>query len=460
MTSLRSRGILLFLGLLPLALLQLAGAQEGAQQGARLQSLDSIIKVGQDRPVAINARGLSTIEPHLVADPFDPNHLLAGVFLVSKLGDPRNPNFETDIACAALTSFDGGQRWLRHDFPVKGCADPWVALLPTGSAIFLATLVRSELLAYRSTDGGRIWSDTAVRFGRGHDHGTLGIDATGGRLGGSVYVVSHQGTRDSAGTSRSAVFVARSPDGGVTFAVPTRIIPSSLPTFADNPVIVSDGGLVVPFVSYGRATVDEGRFDLVWSVTSGDGGATFSVPRYVAECAGQWGQLAVDASASTFRDRLYWVCWDRSNRHIYAYYSANRGETWSNPVVVNRGSGPVQTAALAVNRDGVVAVSWYDGREDPREYRGRFQCQRVFFSASLDGGHTFLPDVRVSSAENCSDTPANGEAGRRWNAGGDYHGLAAAADGRFHLLWADSREGIYQLRTATVSVNGKAPAAR
>jgi hypothetical protein len=76
----------------------------------------------------------------------------------------------------------------------------------------------------------------------------------------------------------------------------------------------------------------------------------------------------------------------------------------------------------------------------------------VFFTASRDGGETFLPEVKVSSAENCPITPANGEAGWRWPTGGDYHGLAADAAGRFHLVWADSRDGIYQLRTASATV--------
>lgn len=457
--ALHSRPQLLALCLLSCGALGLATTQGGSYRGRDPRPPDSVITVGKDRPVAINARGLATIEPHLVADPRDPNHLLSGVFLVSKLGDPRNPNFEMDIGCAALASFDAGQTWMRHDFAAKRCIDPWVAIVPSRGAAYLA-LGGSELLAYRSSDGGRTWSDKPVSFGHRHDHGTLGIDATDGRFGGSLYAVSHQTIRDSAGMFRSAVFVARSQDGGATFGAPTRIISSSLPAFPNNPVILSDGALVVPFVTYARSTVGEGRIELLWSIMSTDGGATFSVPRYVADCAGHWGQLAVDASAGTFRDRLYWTCWDRSNQYIYVYHSTDRGETWSPPVAANRGSGPVQSASIAVNRDGVVAISWYDGREDPREYREAFRCQHVFFSASLDGGRTFLPQVRVSSAENCPDTPANGEAGRRWTAGGDYHGLAAAADGRFHLLWADSREGIYQLRTATISVDPNVPVAR
>jgi hypothetical protein len=107
---------------------------------------------------------------------------------------------------------------------------------------------------------------------------------------------------------------------------------------------------------------------------------------------------------------------------------------------------------VAVNNQGVVGIAWYDGRDDPRGYRSVFRCQHVYFTASLDGGRTFLPGVKVSEAENCPDTPRNAEAGRRWVAGGDYFGLAAEAAGAFRLLWADSREGIYQLRSSTVRV--------
>jgi hypothetical protein len=140
---------------------------------------------------------------------------------------------------------------------------------------------------------------------------------------------------------------------------------------------------------------------------------------------------------------------------VILHHSADRGERWSDPVVVNRGSGrapDARTAMVAVNGAGVVGVSWYDGREDRATYKGPFRCQALWFAASLDGGRTFLPEARVSSAPNCPATRANGEAALRWPAGGDYHGLAAAPDGSFRLLWADSRDGVYQLRTAAVRV--------
>jgi hypothetical protein len=432
-------GFLLLVATVPL---KLAHAQQQPRTGSR--PTDSVMQVGLDRPVAIGARGLATVEPHLVADTRDPNHLLAGVFLVSKLGDPRDPNFTLDVSCAALTSRDAGQTWARHDFNLIGCGDPWVAALPGNRAVFLA-LARGRLFAMRSSDGGRTWTDSAVSLGRG-DHGTLTVDATDGPFSGSVYAVWWETTKDDRGRARAAVLVARSTDRGATFGAPTRIIPFNLPSVAMNAVVLSDGLLVVPFM-----TLRKPRFN--WVVTSQDGAKTFSIPQFVTDTCDTWSELAADSTRGAYRDRLYWVC--GTSEHIYVLHSTDRGETWSAGTIVNQGLGPVHNPVVTVNRDGVVGVSWYDAREDPRSYRGEFACQHVFFTASLDGGQSFLPEVKVSSAENCSDTPANGEAGRRWKAGGDYHGLAAAADGRFHILWADSREGIYQLRTASIRVVSK-----
>lgn len=453
---------------LPSALALAAVPQTFHQSTATRQPADTLIAVSEDRPVSISAGGLPTVEPHLAADPRNADHLVAGVFLVRKQGDPRRPNSEFQSTCAALTSFDAGRTWARHDFSVLECIDPWVAIRTDGSAIFsmLGKLPSSRdhgLHVFRSTDGGLTWNDRPVALGSGHDHPTMVVDTTRGSFGGSVYLASYHAGRGTEGTSRrDAVFVARSVDGGFTFNEPTRIIASNLSGFAMNPAVLADGTLTVPFINFGRA-IAGGEFAFFspgapsWMVLSTDGGRTFSVPLFVNDvCAGGFPELAVDASNGPYRNRLYWLCHDRTSEHIYITRSADRGETWSDPIVLNGSSGRIpyiQNVAIAVNRDGVVGISWYDARNDPREYRGSFRCQELFFTASLDGGRTFLPDVKVSSAENCPDTPGNDETGRRWNAGGDYHGLAAAADGRFHLLWADSREGIYQLRTATVRVH-------
>jgi len=445
----------------------LPAAKQASAEGRQVP--DNLIKVEQDRFVDIGAAKLITVEPHLAADPRDPKHLVAAVTLIEKYGDPRHPvEGDSEFFCSALTSFDAGRTWTRHDFPGDRCIDPWVAILPNGKAIFAGLAYGDRgfgLVCFRSADGGRTWSDKPVSLGLGHDHGTLAVDATGGAFDGSVYVAAYQGQSARGKPTRHVSFIARSTDGGASFQNPARVITSNLATWTMNPVILSDGLLVVPLINIARIQPG-GRFGKLerwpsWVITSTDGGKTFSPPLFMTDvCTTGRGfpELAVDASTGPYQDRLYFVCNDQAYERVYVVTSADRGETWSEPLVVNRGSGNisfVQNSVIAVNRNGVVGVAWYDARNDRRQYRGTSRCQEIFFTASLDGGQTFLPEVKVSSAENCSDTPANGEAGRRYSAGGDYFGLAAAADGRFHVLWADSRTGIYQLRTTALSLDSK-----
>lgn len=168
--------------------------------------------------------------------------------------------------------------------------------------------------------------------------------------------------------------------------------------------------------------------------------------------------MAVDLSQGPFRDRLYFICNDRDFEAIYLHYSMT-GRSWSEPIRVNEVSSEWQspqpyarTPAIAVNGNGVLGISWYDGRNGGATHRGIYRCQYIYFTASLDGGESFLPGVQVSNEPSCPTTPENGEAGYRWPAGGDYHGLAARPDGDFQIVWSESREGLYELRTARVRV--------
>jgi hypothetical protein len=79
-------------------------------------------------------------------------------------------------------------------------------------------------------------------------------------------------------------------------------------------------------------------------------------------------------------------------------------------------------------------------------------------SASLDGGVTFAPAVRVATDLSCPDPSRAGEYPvRRWSTGGDYFGFAAGADGRFHVLWPDARDGTFEIWTAAASVRAGTP---
>jgi hypothetical protein len=428
-----------------------------AHSGAPTGTPASPILVGEDRAVAAGGQDLPLVEPHLSVDPRDGDHWFAAAIAVS-----RPDLAETD--CAALATFDGGKSWIRHDLGLKECADPWTAMLPDGTAV-LAVLSGEGLDVYRSPDGGRTWSDPPVRLEEGHDHETLAVDRTSGPRHGSLFVLSVQSAREpSSGQRRNAVFVARSSDGGKTFPERTRVFPSNLGFNTATGAVLSDGTLAVSYSDYQRPSPDgsvwleRGRS---WLLLSSDGGKTFSAPMWIADDCGRSFPVLASEDSPAFRDRLYWVCNGRGDgrtatpdfERILVHHSSDRGEKWSDAVRANAGSGSrpyVRTASVAVGRSNAVGVSWYDGRNDKEKFKGIFQCLDFYFTVSRDGGATFLPEARVSSQSGCADSPRNGKARYRWPAGGDYTGIAARPDGGFQLLWSDSRDGVYRLRTSTV----------
>lgn len=312
------------------------------------------------------------------------------------------------------------------------------------------------LRVYRSADGGRTWGDQFLSMGKGHDHQTLVLDATKGMFAGSIYLVSTVLSRNEAGGLRSKVVVARSSDDGVTFAEQSRFLPSNLNLQAANAVVLADGTVAVAFSDHHRIT---GGPRLIrprdWLILSKDGGKTFSEPLLITEIGGGlgWPMLAAAVAASPASERIFWLTGGDTKEKapgVFIQLSDDRGETWNAPVRVdqgNAGDADAQIPSVAVNRDGVVAVTWFDKRHDAGG-----QCYDLFFAASLNGGKTFRPEVRVSGKSSCPDTPRNKGAMQRWKYGGDYKGLVAAPDGTFHAVWPDSRDGIFQLRTAQFKV--------
>lgn len=415
-------------------------------------------EVGEDRLIS-SGPDLPLVEPYLAVNPKDPNNMLAAAMVITK------PDMSA-LDCASFTTFDGGRTWKRHDFGLRSAADVWVAYLPDGTAV-LSILEITEndetpLLIYRSTDGGRTWPNKPVSLGNAHDHPTLLVDRSSKQYAGGLYAISGRSRRNAAGKARSAIFIARSTDGGLTFPDPVHVIASNLSYEATNPAILSDGTLLVPFADHrrpgNRRRLERSRD---WLITSTDGGKTFSEPLFISEsCNGAagWSSVVAGAGEGPLRERIYHVCGTSQFAGIVVRYSDDRGERWSDEVRVNRLGNYepyVRTPAMAVNKDGVVGVVWYDGRNDPSTIKGTFRCQELYFTASLDGGETFLPDVKISSQRTCPASPQQIPTALRFPAGGEYIGMVATPDGAFQILWSDSRSGVYQLRMATVTVKMK-----
>jgi hypothetical protein len=395
------------------------------------------------------------VEPHLAANPTNPRHLVgAAIMSVRDQADLEK------VQCVAMASFDGARTWITHEFSVIGCHDPWVAVLDDGTAIFIGIEIinRSpvDLKLFRSPDGGRTWSTIPQSFGSNHDHPTLIVDRTAGRFHGALYVVSKHSTRDAAGMWRSKAFVARSMDGGKSFGQIGEHDVMNVNYNTMTAVVLPDGALLVPLSAHHRPVGDKEvplRNHLYWVIRSDDGGVHFGVPTLISDActSGGFPSMAVDLSNGLRRGRTYALCPDGLQSGPYVFQSDDGGNRWSDAVHVPKtpptDTGQRKVPSIAVNPDGIVAVSWHDSGPDASN-----KCWELLVAFSGDGGETFTDPYKVSTKPSCPAAGDNGWSAQRWSFGGDYTGLAAADDGAFYLFWSDSRGQRYELRSAKVRV--------
>ena len=442
----------------------------------------------------------------LAADPHNPNNLL-GCSMIEPKG-PGSQFFNT----IAYSSTDGGATWqpsLEVDRGLLGSADPACAFGPNGEAYF-STIVgekggrqsednKSKLSFYKSLDTGKTWSHPVDLLSL--DREFITVDTRSEKYKGRVYVHANGFSRAvGQGEEPIAGFLYfHSADSGQTFSTPALL---SLPrprvaVGHSTGAILSDGTYVAVFwdlkdpgdVHGNQRPTDKPNATLE-CLTSDDGGDTFSRAVVAAninvgysEVGSLIPSIAVDTSSGAFRDKIYvaWPDWRSGRSEVLLISSSDKGKTWSKPVVVNddyaRGSndGPDDfMPAIAVNHNGVLGVMWYDRRDNPDDL-GYW----VRFAASVDGGETFFPSVRVSEAPasfvesnwraSSMGGPTGGGHPDADTAGGNFSGfiridmwpghtvgMDATADGKFFPFWVDNRTGLNQIWTAPVTVAGRA----
>jgi hypothetical protein len=419
-------------------------------------------------------------EMMIAANPLDARNLVASSIVAAR---PTG-----GWACRAYATRDGGATWLPSDFPEQvefGGADPEVAFTTNGTAIAIsltpgsvkdaAGQPRGGMGIYRSEDGGFTWK-LARNICCSHDHPLLIVDNSMGRFAGRLYV----GTLYDYPVYRVAIF--RSDDDGRTWTGPVEAANGGgkIGIQAESITVLSDGTLIVPYVDFEYLpdkVKHHGKVErTLWLVSSSDGGLTFSKPIPVqkffvdADKTVAWGtpETVADNQSRAYRDNLYMVWSDsHDNPKIVFSRSTDRGQTWSKPVTIADVPSAWQfRPTIAVNKKGVVGVTWLDTRtaSDHSKYD-------VYFAASIDGGQTFLKPVRVSSASsiiagngNLRPMPASFEIGdtghlgllsaaNRWPSGGDYFAMAVNARDVFYPVWADARSGTFQVYTAPIRVD-------
>lgn len=393
-------------------------------------------------------------------------------------------------ACRTYASFDGGATWQFSDFPEQvefSGADPQIVFTPDGTAVFLGLTFgsvhddtgkeRGGMQVYRSTDGGLTWTRTQ-NICCSHDHPQTAVDMSTGRFPGRIYV----GTLHDYPVYRVSMF--RSDDGGRTFVGPVEVANGGgdIGLNVASTTVMSDGTLLVPYVDFEfkpDKRPQKGPVDTnLWMATSSDGGVTFSKGTRVMTYTQTLDiresfsvpSVATNSLDTKFPANVYIAYADSKSGkpRVLFMRSTDRGKTWGKPVSLTP-NVPEHTMqympTMAVNKDGVVGLYWYDTRHSPDG--SQFH---VYFAASPNGGASFLEPVRISTEPstprgrgntrpmgatfNMGDTGMLSllSAANRWVTGGDYLGLTTTRTGVFYPLWTDARTGTYQLYTSPIRV--------
>ena len=423
-------------------------------------------------------------EPMLAINPANPLNLVGGSKFFT---DPARYRFQI----GTYTSFDGGCSWTDNGVlpgfaPSETTSDVTIAFGPE-NRVYVAVLYTdnardSGVAVSTSTDGGKTFGQpvhayddpTGTVFS---DKPWITVDMSNGPYRGSVYVAwSHDfgGSCGFENACKQGVGFARSVDGGASFSA-ARQVEGAAP-FCTNPApgrspddracdaalgavpaVLPDGTLAVAY-DYMDVTSSGKIPTRLAVITSPDGGATWTSLVLIATISDILGVFSPDRyrnvslpafAADPAQGRLYvtWADKRTGDSDILFAASSDQGRTWSAPARVNddgaRDGANQFQPQLAVAPNGVVTVSFFDTRRDSHHH-----LIDVYLAQSVNGGASFLPNVRVTSQswDPTVDAPVDGS-GLQFI--GDYQGLAV--NNQYVLpFWNDTRTGSQEIFTALV----------
>jgi len=310
--------------------------------------------------------------------------------------------------------------------------EPYVAINPSNPTNLIGAWQQDRwsnggaqgLMLGASFDGGNSWSVTSAPFSRC----TGGNAGNGGDLeratdpwvaispNGIAYAMSlsFSGATFAPG-SASAMLVARSIDGGLTWSPPVTLIQDGAQFFNDKCSITADPvDARFVYAVWDRLTVAEDG--PTWFARTVDGGASWQPARNIYDpgpgnqtIGNQIAVLPGGSIVNVFTQID--VVAGRASASIRAIGSADHGDTWSGPVTVADllalGAADPDTGtavrdgsilfAVDVDGSGGIYLAWQDAR-----FSGG-QRDAIALSRSLDGGISWSAPVRVSAA---TTTPA------------------------------------------------------
>ena len=400
--------------------------------GVSVTALAQSLSVGPN--VNINRQSGYQGEEAIAVDPTNPNRLFAWA------NDLNNE-------CSAGYSVNGGTNWTARftgsdGWPALG-GDPTCSFDSFGNlygASFNSDF--SAILVRASTNAGQTFSTSLLTINGSLDQPT--IKAGPGTVIGqqAVWITYLNG---SSLVARGAPVMGFNSIGA--FGAELTIPGSSSGNFGDI-TIGTNGKVAVGYQSpsggVGPSTIyvtinssgnPAGSFVMAAGTVTTQVGGFRAIPAQPSRSVDSELGLAYDISSGLHRGRLHLVYTDAPNTtsddlNIFTRYSDNDGATWSAAKRVNTDVGVNNSQffpKIALDpTTGFIAVCWYDCRNSAANNR-----VELWGTVSLDGGVTFLPEVKISAGSTSGVGLGGG------NELGDYIGLDYYG-GVFHPCWADN----------------------
>jgi len=432
--------------------------------------------------IVTTTKTLPEAETNITVNPVNPQNLVGIITDYSQ----RPGGISSNGASKYAISSDGGMTWgsafvpLSSKYPITSDGvkwlvdrDPGVAIDASGniyfSGLYLKLATNSASIARQTTPGGvyvcagklpipkltsascrPIVTDTSMNPTTSVDRDWIAVDGSSSPYSGNVYVTWTYYTGCAAGQCATKyIALSRSTDHGVTWSAPIQINSLDQAIVDWSMVTVGNDGTV--YVAY-ELYFTTGDQRMHYVATSTDGGMTFGTPIAMTPLFPQVSFLCPYRKNSAPNIVVSNVS---GSEYVYDVYAEQNGGGssiamvrsnqpkgaggFTNPVIINDSTaGQREYAAAAVDGNGTLHTIWLDTRNSPQDD----SQYDVYGTYSEDGGATFAPNARITSALINGNT----------NFIGDFFGITVEpATGLAHPVWTNGGLLNGQMQSTTLT---------